>query len=527
MRPIRVGSVQREHRRWGEGAARRRSRGLGFPWGGVGEAVPEGGGGPGKTNRRAREFPRLRLAARGHRGNAVAAFVAVFMKNRLTFVVVLGALAWFLAMGARTFRVLAADGDADDSYKQIERFTRVLFKVRNDYVDGDKTNYKELIDGAMRGLMSTLDPHSEYLEPVKFDSLREDTEGQYSGVGLQVQPRDGALQIIAPMEDAPAFEAGLLTGDRIVKIDGKSTEKMSQHDAVLALRGAAGTQVTVQISRPSFAEPKDFVLTRAEIRLYAVKDINNRREFPLGPDKIGYVRLTQFAERTSEELEEALKVLESQGMEGLVMDLRGNPGGLVDQAVAVAEKFVEAGQLIMTTEGRNPASDSRRVASGKTRVRKGNLVILVNGGSASAAEIVSGCLQDLKRAVVVGEQTFGKGSVQSVLPLPDGAALRLTTAKYYTPSHKVIHEKGITPDIVVPMVDDEETAVQLRRLPGGDKSLEDVLARFDEARRGVLRELVKDKRDSQLERAMDLLKGVNLFSKRRSEPKDPRLAPAN
>ncbi len=449
------------------------------------------------------------------------------MKTRLSFALLIGGLVWFLATGARTFRASAADGDTDDSYKQIERFTRVLFKVRNDYVDGDKTNYKELVDGALHGLMETLDPHSEYMEPVKFDSLREDTEGQYSGVGLQVQPREGALQIIAPMEDTPAFEAGLSTGDRIVKIDGKSTEKMTQGDAVTALRGAAGSKVILQISRPAFAEPKDFTLTRAEIRVFSVKDRNNRREFPLGADKIGYVRLTQFAERTADELEEALKLMESQGMEGLVMDLRGNPGGLVDQAVAVAEKFLEAGKLVLTTEGRNPAADTRRVASGRNRIRKGNLVVLVNGGSASAAEIVSGCLQDLKRAVVVGEQSFGKGSVQSVVPLPDGAALRLTTAKYYTPSHKVIHEKGITPDIIVPMTDDEEMAVQLARLPGGEKNLDEVLQRFEEPKRGVLRELVKDRRDSQLERAMDLLKGVNLFSKRRAEAVEPKPAPAN
>ena len=478
--------------------------------------------GPGPTGFCACHLLLSRFAAKVPRADG-----PLYMKTRLSFAVVLCALMWFLATGARTFRANAAEGDADDSYKQIERFTRVLFKVRNDYVDGDKTNYKELVDGALHGLMETLDPHSEYMEPVKFEGLKEDTEGQYSGVGLQVQPREGALQVIAPMEDTPAFEAGLLTGDRIVKIDGKSTEKMTQGDAVTALRGASGSKVTLQVQRASFAEPKDFTLQRAEIRIYSVKDRNNRREFPVSADKIGYVRVTQFAERTSDELEEALKIMESQGMESLVMDLRGNPGGLVDQAVAVAEKFLEAGKLILTTEGRNPAGDTRRVASGRGRVRQGNLVVLVNGGSASAAEIVSGCLQDLKRAVVVGEQSFGKGSVQSVVPLPDGAALRLTTAKYYTPSHKVIHEKGITPDIIVPMSDDEEMAVQLARLPGGETNLEDILKRVDDSHRAVVRELVKERRDSQLERAMDLLKGVNLFSKRRAEKSEPKAPRAN
>jgi carboxyl-terminal processing protease len=335
------------------------------------------------------------------------------------------------------------------------------------------------------------------------------------------------LTVIAPMEDTPAFEAGIANGDQILKIDGKTTEHMTMTDAVKMLRGDSGSKVTLTITRSSFNAPKDFVLTRQDIRLFSVKDINNHRDFPVGPDKIGYVRLTQFGEHTAEELESAMTHLEGQGMESIVMDLRGNPGGLLDQAVAVCEKFLERGQPIVSTEGRNKAADVQRVASGRGRVRaKLPMVILVNGGSASAAEIVSGCLQDLKRAVIVGEQTFGKGSVQNILPLSDGSALRLTTAKYYTPSHKVIHEHGITPDIPVAMTEDEDIAIQLRRLPGVKSSLDDALKFYPSDRQGHLRELVESSADPQLERARDLLKGVQMFSKRQQQEKNPVRAPA-
>lgn len=435
------------------------------------------------------------------------------MKRRLVYGLFASALALYVFSGAQVFRLSAAE-EKDDVYQQLELFARVLERVRRDYVDGEQLTYKELVQGALKGMLSTLDPHSEFMELSKYEDLKQDTEGTYGGVGLQVQARDGALVVIAPMEDTPAFEAGIMPQDRIVKIDGKSTERMNQGDAVTTLRGESGSKVVLTVIRNGQAEPRDITLTRADIRVYSVKDINNRREFPVGDDKVGYVRLTQFAEHTADELEEALKQLESKGVESLVLDLRGNPGGLLDQAVAVCEKFLDKNQPIVSTEGRNAASNTQRRAFGRGRVRKLPMVILVNGGSASAAEIVSGCLQDLKRAVLVGEQSFGKGSVQSILPLQDGSALRLTTAKYYTPSHRVIHEKGLTPDIVVPMSDDEEIAVQLRRMPGGRANLEEGLKSFEPARREALRDLVVNDRDPQLERAVDLLKGVNLFSRR-------------
>jgi carboxyl-terminal processing protease len=268
------------------------------------------------------------------------------------------------------------------------------------------------------------------------------------------------------------------------------------------------------VIRPSLTEPKDITLIREDIRVYTVKDKDNRREFPIGPDRLGYVRITQFAEKTDEELESALVKLEKQGLEGLVVDLRGNPGGLLDQAVAVCEKFLPKGKPIVSTEGRNRAADQQRKASGKGKVRTHPVVVLINGGSASASEIVAGCLQDLERAVVIGEQSFGKGSVQNILPLNDGSALRLTTAKYYTPSHKVIHERGISPNIVVPITEEDEAAIQLRRMPGGTNSLEDTLRLYPVAQQARLRELVLADADPQLERAMDLLKGVRLLARR-------------
>ncbi len=435
------------------------------------------------------------------------------MNSRLIYPLFIAALVAYVGLGARLFQLSAAD-ERDDPYQQLELFTRVLERVRKDYVDGENLTYKDLIQGAMKGMLSTLDPHSEFMTVSKFNELKEDTEGTYGGVGLQVHVKDGVLTVIAPMEDTPAFEAGILPGDQILKINGKSTERLVMGDAVKLLRGEPRSKVTLSVIRPSLTEPKDITLMREDIRVYSVKDKDNRREFPMGPDHLGYVRITQFAEKTDEELESALAKLEKQGLEGLVIDLRGNPGGLLDQAVTVCEKFLPKGKPIVSTEGRNRAADQQRKASGKGKVRTYPLVVLINGGSASASEIVAGCLQDLERAVVIGEQSFGKGSVQNILPLNDGSALRLTTAKYYTPSHKVIHERGIAPNIVVPITDEDEAAIQLRRMPGGTNSLEDTLRLYPVAQQARLRELVLADGDPQLERAMDLLKGVRLLSKR-------------
>jgi carboxyl-terminal processing protease len=435
------------------------------------------------------------------------------MKRRLIYGVVVTALSINLVIGARIYLSTAQAAEKDSAYPSLELFTYVMEKVRKDYVDGQKLTYKELVYTAMKGMLNNLDPHSEFMEPEKYKELQNDTQGAFGGLGIVISMKDNFITVVAPMEDSPGFKAGIMPGDRIIKIDGKSTEKMSLQDAVKTLRGEPGSDVKISLLRPSSNQVKDYKLTRAVINIDMVKDINSKKEFPLGDNKIGYIRLVQFGEKTSADLEAALKKLKGAGMQGLVLDLRWNPGGLLDQAVDVCEKFLPRGNLVVTTEGRNPSQDSVRKAAGHgDELHSMPIVLLVNLGSASASEIVAGCLQDTKRAIVLGEKTFGKGSVQSILPLSDGSALRLTTAKYYTPSHKVIHEEGITPDILVPLTEEQERDIQLRHTPGGVQSLDD-----------KDRERVLSTRDPQLDRAMDLLKGITLFTQRAPAP-DNRVA---
>lgn len=434
------------------------------------------------------------------------------MKRRFFYGLLLGVLAVNLFFGAETYFASVQAAEKDDALPNLRLFSTVLDRVRQEYVDGDKLTYQDLIHGALKGMLNTLDPHSEFMESSKYDDLKKDTQGEFGGVGVVISMKDNYLTVVAPMEDTPGFKAGILTGDRIVKIDGKSTEKLGLNDAVKRMRGAPDTQVTVTTYRPSTGQFKDYTLTRAKIKVDTVKDINGRREFPVDDDKVGYVRLVQFGEATASDLEDALRKLENKGVQSLVLDLRDNPGGLLDQAVQVCEKFLPAGQLIVSTEGRDAKTKSTYHGKGRGKHPALPIVVLINNGSASASEIVAGCLQDCTalracKAIVVGEQSFGKGSVQSILPLVDGTALRLTTAKYYTPSHKVIHEKGITPDIAVNMTDEDMRDVMLRRTPGGIEALPEK----DQER-------VRNARDPQLERALDVLKGISLYSQR-SAPK--------
>jgi carboxyl-terminal processing protease len=425
------------------------------------------------------------------------------MKRRLIFGLVTALLALNLAIGAKIYLGSAHAADQKDSPDaNLDIFADVLQKVRTSYVDGTNLTYHSLVESALKGMVGSLDPHSEFMDADDYQQLQDDTEGQFGGLGLIVAMKDGFVTIVEPMDDSPGFRAGILSGDRIIKIEGKSADKLPLSDAVKELRGKPDTQVTVTIQRPSSGMVKDYTLTRAIIKKEMVKDINGRKEFSLGDDKIGYVRITEFEDETGDELETALQKLNAQGMKALILDLRWNPGGLLDEAVDVCGKFLPRGQLVVTTEGRDPDENSTRRADGRGDELKGKpIVVLVNFSSASAAEIVTGCLQDLHRGIILGEKTFGKGSVQSIFPLDDGSALKLTVAKYYTPGHKVIHEHGITPDIFVPMNDDAEAASFVNGSLGGLESLDEQ----DRAR-------VKNARDIQLERARDLLKGMLLYS---------------
>ena len=436
------------------------------------------------------------------------------MKRSLIFGLVILVLLVNLALGAQIY--LAAAGSAknprDLESPELQLFSEVLERVHNDYVDSKDMTYQKLVYSSLKGMVKRLDPHSEFLEATSYQRLQDDTEGQFGGLGLVVSVHDGWVTVVTPMEDTPGFRAGIHVGDRILKVSGKSVEKLPLDEVVNQLRGEPDTKITLTLQRPATGETKDYTLKRAIIQMAMVKDVNGRKEFPLGENKIGYVRLTQFGDQTSEELEFALQKLQGQGMRGLVIDLRWNPGGLLDEAVAVCQKFLPRGQLVVSTEGRRTLEKFYAKGSGD-ELGGMPVVILANLGSASAAEIVTGCLQDLHRAVVLGEKTFGKGSVQTIFPLDDGSALKLTVAKYYTPSHKVIHEHGITPDILVPMSDAEEAALVVQRSPGGVESL-------PEKQQAAIRAI----RDTQLERAEDLLQGLLIYNAMNSVAKPEKMA---
>lgn len=432
--------------------------------------------------------------------------------KRIAITVVVVLLGINLAIAARIYSD-AAKSEKDNPYAQIELITKVMELIRKDYVDSDKVAYTNLAYGALHGMLNSLDPHSQFMEPAAYQDMKDDTEGKFGGLGIVISmSKEGFLTVVAPMEDTPGARAGLLPGDRIIKIEGKMTDKMSLQDAVRQLRGDPGTKVTLSVYRQKAKNPsekiKDYTIERAEIKVESVKDAK------IIEDGIGYVRITQFNEPTADEFEKALTKLEKQGMDALIIDLRNNPGGLLESARRIASKFVPSGKIIVTTEGRNPAQNPPPYrADGRKPRLDYPIVILVNNGSASGSEIVAGALQDLKRAVLVGETTFGKGSVQSILQLPDGSAIRLTTAKYYTPSHKVIHEHGVTPDIIVPISEEDERKLLEQRARANLPPEEGA-------------EKVEKIADAQLDRAVAVIKGVMLFAKHAKQSNRPVTAAA-
>jgi carboxyl-terminal processing protease len=416
---------------------------------------------------------------------------------------VLGLLGLFLlgllcSLGFRN--LLAAEQDEDSGYSQITIFAKAVQLIRQDYVDGNKTSYHDLITAALKGMLASLDPHSQFMDPEDFRDMQDDTRSRFNGLGIEVAIKNGLPTVVTPMEDTPAARAGILSGDQILKINGASTDKMDLQDVINHLRGSPGQKITLTLIRPSTKEVKDYPLERAEIKVQSVKGAKLLDPELTGTFKIAYVRLIQFNEPTADELSKTLDQLQKQGMQALILDLRNNPGGLLNSAVDVCGQFLPPNTKVVSTQGRVASQQREYSTSGVTKDRPNfPMAVLVNEGSASGAEIVSGALKDLHRAILVGETTFGKGSVQNVMQLPDGSALRFTTAKYYTPSKQVIHGNGVAPNIRVPMSVEQERQLFAARSSGDT-------IRPDEDKNFVR------SNDPQMLRAIDALKGVMIYA---------------
>ncbi len=341
-----------------------------------------------------------------------------------------------------------------DTYEGLEAFTNVLAIVQKNYVE--EVGTQKLVEGAINGMLGALDPHSAYLTPESYKELQVDTGGSFGGLGIEITLRDGILTVVSPIEDTPAYRAGIKAGDQIIKIDGQLTKDMTLVEAVKKMRGPEGSKIVLSIRREGVPRFLDFSLAREIIKIQSVKAHMLEKGY-------GYVRLTQFQDRTSADLENALTRLNKENgkLEGLVLDLRNNPGGLLSQAVKVADEFLDSG-MIVYTEGRLDNQKQKYFAHPGGYVDL-PLVVLVNGGSASASEIVAGAMQDHGRGVILGTQTFGKGSVQTILPLESGAALRLTTAMYYTPNGRSIQVTGIAPDIILENLTPAQVAAREQR----------------------------------------------------------------
>lgn len=398
-------------------------------------------------------------------------------------------------------------------YENLELFIRVMELVNDKYVE--ETDRQELIHGALQGMLGSLDSYSQFMEPEIYQEMQVETKGQFGGVGIEITLRDGVLTVISPIEDTPASRAGLLPGDKIVKIEDETTKDITLMEAVKKLRGEPGDPVNITVLRAGEQELLDFTIVRAIIKIESVKDVKMLDE------KIGYIRIAQFTENTLAAFDEAIEELDDQDVKGLVLDLRYNPGGLLTTAIGVADRFLKKGQLIVETRGRDKQVEMEARATGRDLLSGVPIVILVNEGSASGSEIVAGALRDNYRAVLVGKTTFGKGSVQSVLPLPDESGLRLTTGRYYTSAHRSIEEDGVEPDVEITMTDEEKKDFYLKKyraLEELEKQAEEEEAEEEEEETAEEREeddfRLDDEEeeeellDPQLQAAVNILRGI-------------------
>ena len=344
---------------------------------------------------------------------------------------------------AGSYKALASSEDIEGTYKNLEVFSNILSIVQQNYVDD--IDSRETIEGAIKGMLTSLDPHSSYLKPDDFKELQVETKGSFSGIGIEITIKDDMLTVVSPIEDTPAFKAGIEAGDRIIKIEGQATKDMSLLEAVKELRGEKGSEVTISIHREGMLDLQDYTIVRDVIPIYSV------RSRVLEPG-YGYIRITNFQRNTAQDLQISLGDFIKEGpLKGMVLDLRNNPGGLLDSSVKIVDIFLDEG-IIVSTKGRLLDQNMEFSAHSSAFKYDFPIVILINGGTASASEIVAGALQDHKRALILGTQSFGKGSVQTIIPMADGAGLRLTTARYYTPNGTSIQATGITPDVLVPKI---------------------------------------------------------------------------
>jgi carboxyl-terminal processing protease len=431
--------------------------------------------------------------------------------------ILIGALATFGLTQPQFFSGSMANAAASDTYHELNLFGDVFERVRADYVE--VPNDKLLIESAINGMLAGLDPHSSYMNPKDYGDMRVTTSGKFGGLGIEVTMEDGIVKVISPMDGTPASKAGILANDQIIAIDGESIQGISLNDAVDKMRGAINTPITLTIQRKDVDKPFDVKMVRSEITIQAVK---GRAE-----GQIIYVRISSFSEQTYDGLKAAIDKYTAEigadKVQGIIVDLRNNPGGLLDQAIAVSDAFLDQGEVV-STRGRH-ADETQRFNAHSGDLANGKpVIVLINGGSASASEIVAGALQDQRRATILGTRSFGKGSVQTIVPLGSDGALRLTTARYYTPSGKSIQAKGIEPDVEVIQELPPDLAAQVTIKPQGESSLKGHLAAEGETPdastgSGSLAYVPPDpKDDKQLHYALDLLRGLQVNS---AFPPDP------
>lgn len=400
-----------------------------------------------------------------------------FNGQRAGLLLILGLVAAYFGVEVYQFGEGVAQHGSVDGYLEARAKTRRLQTavelINRHYVDGPAVEMDVVTERALESIVSGLDPYSSYLSREAFDNLRETTQQEFGGIGIRVEMKDERLTIVAPMDGTPGARAGLLRGDQITAVDGKSIERMSLRESVSALRGPAGSETVLTVYRPRNGESFDAPIIREVIEVDNVKDVR------MLEGRIGYLRILQFGDRTAAEMIQGIERLKSQGMLGLIVDLRNNPGGLLEAAVEVASPFLEEGQLVVYTEGRRREQRQQWNVAKQLASYRFPLALLVNSGSASASEIVAGALKDWERATLVGETTFGKGSVQSVIGLGDDAALSLTTARYFTPGGYVIHGVGVEPDHLVELSVEEDRKLALQYYQGEFMSDEEFAESFD------------------------------------------------